>query len=159
MTPEALERQSRERFWRRVLKTDGCWLWTGAVDKDGYGIFHYHYKKCRPHRVAFQWERGDYAGVIRHSCDTPACVRPSHLQSGSQKDNIADCISRNRFVYGDRNGRAKLSDEAITQIRASLSSGQSHRSIAKRYGVTHRVIGLVASGSRKTASDRVEPGL
>lgn len=26
-----------ERFWAKVAKTEGCWLWTGCTDKKGYG--------------------------------------------------------------------------------------------------------------------------
>lgn len=25
------------RFWQHVVKTDGCWLWTGSSRKNGYG--------------------------------------------------------------------------------------------------------------------------
>ncbi len=28
-----------ERFWSRVNKTDGCWEWTAAKNRDGYGRF------------------------------------------------------------------------------------------------------------------------
>ena len=28
-----------ERYWPRVKKTEGCWLWTGHKDLDGYGGF------------------------------------------------------------------------------------------------------------------------
>lgn len=26
-----------DRFWSKVDKTDGCWLWTGANNGEGYG--------------------------------------------------------------------------------------------------------------------------
>ena len=26
-----------ERFWTRVQKTEGCWLWTGQIESNGYG--------------------------------------------------------------------------------------------------------------------------
>lgn len=32
-------RPPEERFWERVQITPGCWLWLGAVSKNGYGNF------------------------------------------------------------------------------------------------------------------------
>ncbi len=31
--------QWMDRFWEKVQKTDDHWLWTGALDKYGYGVF------------------------------------------------------------------------------------------------------------------------
>src|SRR5262245_2091017 len=65
-------------FWTHVQKTDGCWLWTGAVDKDGYG-------KCltaeKAHRFSWKLHYGPIADglMVCHHCDTPPCVRPDHL--------------------------------------------------------------------------------
>jgi len=28
-----------EWFWQKVDKTSGCWLWTGALNAKGYGVF------------------------------------------------------------------------------------------------------------------------
>src|SRR5881396_466820 len=25
------------RFWKRVTKTEGCWIWTGRLTREGYG--------------------------------------------------------------------------------------------------------------------------
>jgi hypothetical protein len=73
MRSESFEAGARRRFWARVQKSeDGCWLWTGLKDKDGYGVFAYKYRNHRPHRLAFQWEHGPIVGIVRHSCDTPA---------------------------------------------------------------------------------------
>jgi hypothetical protein len=33
-TPE----QYAADFWKRVDKTDSCWLWTGALHSAGYGV-------------------------------------------------------------------------------------------------------------------------
>ena len=43
-------------FWSHVdVRTaDGCWLWTGAINHNGYGIFAVDGKKvARAHRVAY----------------------------------------------------------------------------------------------------------
>lgn len=40
--------------------------------------------------------------VIRHSCDQPMCVRPSHLLSGTPHANTQDAVRRGRLRPGGR---------------------------------------------------------
>ena len=64
---------------------------------------------------------------VLHSCDTPACVRPSHLWQGTQKDNIQDSISKGRHRYiahpGSKNGMATLTESEVIQIRKEWEEG------------------------------------
>lgn len=48
-----------QRFWEKVDKSDGCWLWTGATT-NGYGEFWYdgERRKQKAYRVAYEWARG-----------------------------------------------------------------------------------------------------
>jgi len=98
-------------FWKRVKKTDGCWLWTGGTCL-GYG-------KClkpgtdpklriqvKAHRVSWELANGPIpAGLcVLHRCDNPPCVSPEHLFLGTLADNRADCVAKGRQAKGDRNG-------------------------------------------------------
>lgn len=80
-----------DRFWKHVDKTDSCWLWTGTSTGSGnrYGQSFVKGKKQRAHRVSYEMEYGPIPPgmVIDHTCHTPKCVRPSHLQAVSQKQN------------------------------------------------------------------------
>ena len=38
------------RFWSKVNKGDGCWLWTGTITYNGYGKFG----PRLAHRIAFE---------------------------------------------------------------------------------------------------------
>lgn len=90
------------RFWRYVDKSGaaGCWLWTGSTSK-GYGQLstwggEQNYKA---HRLAWELMNGPVPDglVVRHKCDNPRCVNPSHLEVGTQKDNSMDTSRRGRL--------------------------------------------------------------
>lgn len=95
------------RFWFRVDKTPGCWVWTGGrgAGKFDYGYFWTSEKKLvKAHRFSFEMEHGSIPDgmVICHRCDNPPCVRPDHLFLGTQKDNIHDMDAKGR---GKRPGK------------------------------------------------------
>jgi len=75
-----------------------CWLWTGAVSSSGYGSVNIKGKRYSPHRLAYEvWKGKIPAGhQIRHTCDNRLCIRPSHLLTGTHKDNAADREERGR---------------------------------------------------------------
>lgn len=91
-----------ERFWPKVKRGRGCWIWTAAKDRKGYGIFALAPgKRVRAHRFAWEQEHGPLpAGAcLLHRCDNPACVRPAHLFVGSREDNNADMDAKGRAWY------------------------------------------------------------
>lgn len=82
-----------ERFWAKVDKSDGCWVWTAAKFWDGYGAFSVvvdgkRYTR-RAHRLAYEDRFGPIPDklVLDHLCRNPACVRPEHLQIVSRREN------------------------------------------------------------------------
>ncbi len=88
-----------EEFWLRVNKTQTCWLWLGAKDHKGYGfLYDSNYRLIPAHRFSFELVNGPIKlGLsILHKCDTPSCVRPDHLFSGTQTDNINDAYNKER---------------------------------------------------------------
>lgn len=149
-----------ERFWAKVDRTGDCWLWTGARNKQGYGQFWDSDRKVMglAHRYAYEHfvgslrhlrQPGPVGEVVCHACDNPSCVRPSHLFSGSQADNVRDAQQKGRAPRhaGERNGRAKLTAADIAAIRASATGRYGERAeIARRWGISTGHVSKILKG-------------
>lgn len=79
-----------DRFWARINKTDGCWLWLGAVNNDGYGDVRRNGRVEKAHRVAYELTRGAVPDGLEldHLCKTTRCVNPSHLEAVTHRENV-----------------------------------------------------------------------
>lgn len=132
------------RFLRHVSKqANGCWLWTAALDRHGYGQFWWNGSHWRAHRAAYVMWRGPIpAGLlVLHSCDVRACVNPDHLAVGSTQDNVDDRNAKGRQARGGRNGAAKLSSEEVARVRRRYASGNvTQQELADELGVTQGAI-------------------
>jgi len=91
-----------EKFSEWVDRSGDCWVWTGAKDGDGYGVFNYGRKTYRAPRVALELDgRPVPDGTMAfHHCDNPACVRPTHLYIGTPQQNVDDMMRRGRARPG-----------------------------------------------------------
>jgi hypothetical protein len=131
----------------RVLKypEDGCWIWTGGLYKKTYGIFAWSkHKVVYAHRASYEL----FLGAIKegfnvlHSCDNPPCVRPSHLFQGTQSDNIADCIAKNRNCKGEDCHKHTLTEEDVKIIK--LNPNLSYQILSEILGVSYDAVYCVA---------------
>lgn len=156
-------------FWSKVNK-DGptirpdlgpCWIWTDGRKKNGYGQFYVGRRPVYAHRFAYELTRGTLAPgeVVRHRCDNGSggCVRPEHLDAGSQLDNAQDCVSRGRTARGERNGQSKLSDAQVTALkqwralRPDLLPGE-RALLGKMLGLSKNYLNEIWSGRKRAAS-------
>lgn len=140
-----------ERFWSKVDKShpSGCWLWTAACQKSGYGAFGIRRRVVLAHRFSYELAHGPIpAGLfVCHACDTPACVNPDHLWLGTDAENAADMASKGRASRGEYVPTAKLTDATVLAIRARWAeSSIPQKQLAQEYGVSHSVISEVLHG-------------
>lgn len=136
------------RFWRYVkLVPRACWLWTGGRTRGGYGAFRTSQPRrtVRAHRMAWEllWGPIPEGKCVLHKCDTPLCVRPSHLFLGTVQENTDDMIAKGRGAKGERMNMGKITEQAVREIRASR---EPLKVLAARYGIHPVHAGLIRRG-------------
>lgn len=125
-----------ERFWEKVYlagplsehapELGPCWLWTAHRNTSGYGKDG----GVLAHRRAWQLTNGAVPiGLnVLHRCDCRPCVRPEHLFLGTQADNVADCMAKDRHF-------AKLTRAQVAELRRRHPS-ETQRALAAEFGVS-----------------------
>lgn len=141
----------KERFWSKVQKTEGCWIWKGGRHAKGYGIVRAKLLgENKAHRASYRMVFGDIPDGLHvlHHCDNPPCVRPDHLFLGTNYDNVLDKMAKGRAkgakLPGERHPMAKLTDDKVREIRTKYAAGGiCQRELAEQYGVSTSMIGLI----------------
>lgn len=129
------------------LEPTQCWEWTGNINDTGYGRLCFGGKVYLAHRIAwklYQEERNLPAGNlmhVRHSCDNPPCVNPTHLTLGTIQQNLLDMAEKGRQAKGEQHGMAKLTEADVRAMRAStepISVLAAHHGV--RYATAYAAI-------------------
>lgn len=125
-----------------VAKSEGCWNWIGGDSGNGRGRFAP--KKgvwVYAARYSYALTNGPIPNglVVRHKCDNARCVRPEHLEIGTQRDNVMDAVRRGRF-------HQKLKWYEVVVIRDAYTRGISQTKLASIYGVCQTTISAVVRG-------------
>lgn len=98
LTTQLIVGDDAQRFWSKVDK-DGptpcpdlgrCWIFTGGLTHDGYGQFSIAGVMIYAHRYSYELTVGAIPGgrEIDHLCRTRDCVRASHLEPVTTRENL-----------------------------------------------------------------------
>ena len=84
-----------------------CWIWIGNTRANRAGL-HYGYYNVREngkivhktlHREIVRQIKGKRLtkrSVVLHKCNNTLCCNPEHLDGGSQKANVRQCVKEGR---------------------------------------------------------------
>lgn len=139
-----------ERFWGKVEKSDGCWLWTGSRLSRGYGQIGRNGKVILATRASYEIHYGEFEQTlcVLHRCDNPACVRPDHLFLGTHYDNMKDMMEKGRHrtapqPKGSSNKKSKLTEIQVISIRKRFHDGERKSAISRDFNVSATLINMI----------------
>lgn len=154
-----MRRRTPDEVVQHILATavrdekTGCLVSSLRKDKKGYAHIRF-VDELRVHVVVFfngRLPRRRRPHIL-HTCDNRACVEEGHLYRGTNKQNIADKVRR------DRSGK-KLNIAKVRRIKAMLARGVKQSRIAKQFGVVESIISRINTGVRWAhVQDTREPG-
>lgn len=128
-------------FWEQA-GPPGCWEWSGARDKDGYGQTRSRMGgRVKAHRRAWEIAYGSIPQgfLVCHRCDNPPCVRPDHLYLGTALQNQTD-----RWDRGVTRSPRRFTPEQVRDIRRRYATGTiRQRELAEEYDTRQAVISRV----------------
>ena len=125
----------------------GCILWCGATNRPegGYGVLNVEGRTRYVHRLAWETENGAIPANMNvcHRCDVRLCINPAHMFLGAQAENMADMVAKGRQSRGARRPLAKLSADAVRDIRTASGTLAE---IAERFGVSFQNVARIRAG-------------
>jgi hypothetical protein len=121
----------------------GCWLWTGAQMKAGYGGF----RRTSAHAWMYNQAKGPVptGHDLHHTCRMRSCVNPSHLIILNRREHnggprITHCkrghAMEGQNVYRDAAGYRQC--RACYALRPSRLNREAYRAYQRRYWRAHK---------------------
>ena len=149
-----------DRFWSKVKKTNGCWIWLGGTDKDGYGTFSVNRVNQRAHRYSYMLAGNTLTDdqILCHTCDVPGCINPDHLFPGTHQDNATDRKNKGRYESisgknhyyaktlpkerrrGEQHSMVRINEKQAKEVKVRLDKGEMATSIARSIGVPRHIV-------------------
>lgn len=68
----------------------GCWLWTEALNRKGYGVTTHNGIVRGAHRVLWEIVNGPVPDGMQpdHKCRVRCCINPDHLEVVTPRENV-----------------------------------------------------------------------
>lgn len=128
---------------------DDCLLWPYARNDQGYPQFRRGKTIHYAHRVICERVHGQPGDKLEaaHSCNRgkDGCINKRHLSWKTHAGNMADKKVHGTQVRGAAQNGAKLTDDAVLEIRAS---NLSNVEISRRYGISHAQVSRIKNYQR-----------
>lgn len=148
-------------WWARFaekfeVRENGCWEWTAAKLRGGYGIFGGNNKTRTAHRLAYETLVGPVADGLHldHLCRNRACVNPDHLEVVTPLENTRRGIYR----YGEEACYRKFDDATVRRVRELRAEGQTYSEIAAATGVSRSQACNIVKGRQRQHGSLVQIG-
>lgn len=122
----------RERY---TVDDNGCWLWQGFIDADGYAQCSVNNKTTRVHRHHYELKHGPIPKGMQldHRCRVRSCVNPDHVEPVTGAINT------------QRKSNAKLIPEQVLEIRARYAKGEKQQKLADEFKVSNGHISWIVN--------------
>ena len=166
--PNNLNESELEKWFfnQKHISESGCWEWTRGMNS-GYGVLRVNHSVCLVHRFSLELHlkrKIDKGIEVRHMCHNTKCFNPAHLEEGTHADNMHDMVIANRQakgellsekckvsirdkIFGENNGRVKLTEQQVLQIKSERCLRMSTTDIASEYGVSKNQILRIQNGT------------
>ena len=110
-----------------------CWIWTGAINRKGYGRIQVRGIHRQAHREVYEQSIGGIpeGNPLDHLCRVRSCVNPEHMEPVTTAEN---------------NRRSSpLTQDKVLEIRKSVATQSV---IAAHYGVSRQCVSDIRRGVR-----------
>ena len=137
--------QKLEQYSIKIPES-GCWIWIGSINNHGYGRLTFGADRViGAHRASYEHKYGDIPDHMfaLHHCDVKCCVNPDHIFLGTQQENMADKVCKNRQANGVKHGMSKLTEE---QAREAKFGNSKPTELAKKFNCSATIIRQIRGG-------------
>lgn len=159
ITKQELLKNTTEEHPPAHLSTP-CRVWKGKPTPSGYAQISRMVNGKQivrlVHRVMFECVNGLIPDGLNicHKCDVRNCIADDHLFSGTDLDNVRDCIAKGRncpmpHYRGEKNPLSKLDDCEVEWIKRILKTKKmTQMRIAEMFAINQAQISRINSGVR-----------
>jgi hypothetical protein len=127
-----MKRTVEDEIWAfldciHVDEQTGCYLYTGGIATNGYGVFSADGRSVLAHRHAWRQVNGwiEDDEIILHTCDVRNCVNTEHMRLGTKWDNTQDMISKGRQNWSTTTRSRVTPNELQAMVRMRIELGLS----------------------------------